>query len=132
VDAERPLAEEHADDSDDRLRDLVASASGGSSDARPFKARSETPAYGPLSYSAARSLSAGAPAWAKWFVPLVKASGTTIEVSRSRRARTESAGVSKAAAAARGRGPTASPRPTEKARAPLCDLLDLTVPAGVE
>jgi hypothetical protein len=36
-------------------------------------------------YSAARSLSSGEPEWAKWFVPLVKAPGTMMEVSMPQR-----------------------------------------------
>ena len=63
-----------------------ASASGGSSALNPYIATSGMSPVGPLAYSAARAASAGAPAWAKWFVPLVKAPGTTIEVSIPQRA----------------------------------------------
>ena len=71
MNAEWPFAEGHVDDPRNRPATSLASASGGSRALSPLSAMSGMSPVGPSAYSAARAVSAGVPAWAKWLVPFV-------------------------------------------------------------
>ena len=81
VQAKRTLAKRRIHDLDDGFRNRTSVGILGHDGGEGLLDFPGVTLYGPASYSARRALSAGTPAWAKWFVPLVKAPGTMIEVS---------------------------------------------------